>query len=186
MIIAIQFFIQQSCIERGAIIADVDTPKIVRSISVTDSSTSAGKAKTPKGSRINPFESHLSMDTLHLPTFSPSVFSTVLSPSQESVSLRCPQIVENNDNQNLNFLMISSYTQFTSSFDTLNFLYSLVDFGQLTNKRCFSLQKYQKILLGSRKRRTQKWMQIPKIVPRKQLNCTLANTIKSQVRTTRQ
>ena len=48
---------------------------------------SANGSKTPNsGPRINPFDSQISHDTLHLPTFSPSVFSTVLSPSQESVS----------------------------------------------------------------------------------------------------
>lgn len=46
-----------------------------------------GAPKTPNsGPRVNPFDSQISHDTLHLPTFSPSVFSTVLSPSQESVS----------------------------------------------------------------------------------------------------
>lgn len=46
---------------------------------------SANGSKTPNsGPRINPFDSQISHDTLHLPTFSPSVFSTVLSPSQES------------------------------------------------------------------------------------------------------
>ena len=38
---------------------------------------------TPSGPRINPFESQLSTDLLQGPTFSPSVFSTVVSPSQE-------------------------------------------------------------------------------------------------------
>ena len=34
------------------------------------------------GPRTNPFDSQLSMDRLHLPTCSPSVFSIVVSPSQ--------------------------------------------------------------------------------------------------------
>merc|ERR1719385_644548 len=58
----------------------------VSSSSSAVSATSLGGApKTPNsGSRVNPFDSQISHDTLHLPTFSPSVFSTVLSPSQES------------------------------------------------------------------------------------------------------
>ncbi len=38
------------------------------------------------GRRLNPFDSHLSIDRLHLPSFSPSVFSVVVSPSQEELS----------------------------------------------------------------------------------------------------
>jgi len=70
--------------ERSVFMVGADTPKTRGEIRYSDSSGSAGKLKTPKGSRLNPFESHVSMDTIHLPTFSPSVFSTVLSPSQES------------------------------------------------------------------------------------------------------
>ena len=59
----------------------------VSSSSSAVSATSLGAPKTPNsGPRVNPFDSQISHDTLHLPTFSPSVFSTVLSPSQESVS----------------------------------------------------------------------------------------------------
>ena len=43
--------------------------------------------RTPSsGPRINPFDSQISVDRLHLPTCSPSVFSIVVSPSQENVS----------------------------------------------------------------------------------------------------
>ena len=59
----------------------------VAAVSASSSATSLGAPKTPNsGPRVNPFDSQISHDTLHLPTFSPSVFSTVLSPSQESVS----------------------------------------------------------------------------------------------------
>ena len=44
---------------------------------------------TPSGPRINPFESQLSTDLLQGPTFSPSVFSTVVSPSQEEKVRYC-------------------------------------------------------------------------------------------------
>lgn len=44
-------------------------------------------SRTPSsGPRLNPFDSHLSVDRLHLPTCSPSVFSIVVSPSQEETS----------------------------------------------------------------------------------------------------
>lgn len=44
-------------------------------------------SRTPSsGPRLNPFDSHLSVDRLHLPTCSPSVFSIVVSPSQEDGS----------------------------------------------------------------------------------------------------
>ena len=51
------------------------------------SSSHIGSGGTPSsGPRSNPFDSQMSMDRLHLPTFSPSVFSIVVSPSQESTS----------------------------------------------------------------------------------------------------
>ena len=50
--------------------------------------------RTPSGPRMNPFESHLSTDMLQGPTFSPSVFSTVVSPSQEKVRKRLWPIFE--------------------------------------------------------------------------------------------
>ena len=51
------------------------------------SSSHAGGSTTPSsGPRTNPFDSQLSMDRLHLPTCSPSVFSIVVSPSQETVT----------------------------------------------------------------------------------------------------
>jgi hypothetical protein len=44
-------------------------------------------SRTPSSApRVNPFDSQVSMDQLHLPTCSPSVFSIVVSPSQEIVS----------------------------------------------------------------------------------------------------
>ena len=47
-------------------------------------SSSENTSRTPSsGPRLNPFDSHISVDRLHLPTCSPSVFSTVVSPSQE-------------------------------------------------------------------------------------------------------
>ena len=47
------------------------------------SSSHIGGNSTPSsGPRTNPFDSQLSMDRLHLPTCSPSVFSIVVSPSQ--------------------------------------------------------------------------------------------------------
>lgn len=52
--------------------------------------TSSEVSKTSSGSRaprINPFDSQISVEKLHLPTCSPSVFSIVVSPSQESVSV---------------------------------------------------------------------------------------------------
>ena len=46
--------------------------------------TSSEISRTPSsGPRLNPFDSHLSVDKLHLPTCSPSVFSIVVSPSQD-------------------------------------------------------------------------------------------------------
>lgn len=46
---------------------------------------SSDPKRTPSsGPRINPFDSHLSTDRLLLPTCSPSVFSIVVSPSQEA------------------------------------------------------------------------------------------------------
>jgi len=51
--------------------------------------TSSEISRTPSssgGPRVNPFDSHLSVDKLHLPTCSPSVFSIVVSPSQENSS----------------------------------------------------------------------------------------------------
>ena len=81
-------FSKGSSVERKPFIVGENTPKLANRGRLSDSSGSGGNSKTPKGSRVNPFESHLSMHTLHLPTFSPSVFSTVLSPSQESVSTK--------------------------------------------------------------------------------------------------
>jgi len=43
------------------------------------------------GHRTNPFDSHSSAEMLQYPTFSPSVFSTVVSPSQDvSLSNKSP------------------------------------------------------------------------------------------------
>ena len=107
-----------------------DTPKTRGEIRYSDSSGSAGKLKTPKGSRLNPFESHVSMDTIHLPTFSPSVFSTVLSPSQESVS-RIPDIMFR-DRKIVSALI--SFLILTSFIYTFSLI--VVDFGLLINKQC--------------------------------------------------
>ena len=49
------------------------------------SSSHVGSTPT-SGPRSNPFDSQISMDRLHLPTCSPSVFSIVVSPSHESTS----------------------------------------------------------------------------------------------------
>ncbi len=50
------------------------------------SASKSHPSRTPSsGPRTNPFDSHLSVDRLHLPTCSPSVFSIVVSPSQEEV-----------------------------------------------------------------------------------------------------
>ena len=46
------------------------------------SSHIGGNCTPSSGPRTNPFDSQLSMDRLHLPTCSPSVFSIVVSPSQ--------------------------------------------------------------------------------------------------------
>ena len=47
---------------------------------------SGGSGTPSSGPRSNPFDSQISMDRLHLPTCSPSVFSIVVSPSHESTS----------------------------------------------------------------------------------------------------
>ena len=53
---------------------------------VRTSSEISSRTTPSSGPRINPFDSHLSVDRLHLPTCSPSVFSIVVSPSQEAAS----------------------------------------------------------------------------------------------------
>ena len=61
-----------------------------------NSSSNNSKMRTPSGPRFNPFDVHVSAENLQLPMMSPSLFKTVLSPSQEEVISEKNTIKNNN------------------------------------------------------------------------------------------
>ena len=101
---------------------------------------STSEVSTPSsGMRFNPFDSQNSVDRLALPTFSPSVFSIVVSPSEEErVSTKA--------------VAFFNWKVFIDCTCLYLFSQIMASFGLSTNKLDCFLRRFRTIHLGSKKR----------------------------------